>query len=263
MKESDTDWTTFFDKIAPRYTPLTRYSRKCMNTGMSIFSNLMGKKDPMILDVGCGTGYPSKVLSRILPSSDIHLLDISSMMLKKTKESWPSSYKLPSFLQCDAVALPLRNRQFDAVLSSCMIVNFPIRTMFFKEMKRVLKPKGILFIMTYDPDDLESQIFHKYFPKYLELDRSRHAPISQLCHELNSASFKVLDIIKIPYQFFFKTQQQLLSFVSTKPFSTFAKYGEKEFQIAFSSFSDNIKNQLPTRKILNKCQQTCIAALLQ
>jgi ubiquinone/menaquinone biosynthesis C-methylase UbiE len=234
-----------------------------MHASLRILVSMIREKQPRILDAGCGTGIPASLIGKITPSADLYLLDNSSAMIAESRKSWPNSLRLPVWVRGNALSMPLKGGQFDAVLACHMIKFISDRVAFFKEVTRLLKPRGILFIVTYDPQDLHSQLFHKYFPSYLRLDLQCHPKISQLYRELGETSFQVQETRKVPYRYYFRTRKQLLSFVSTRPFSTFMNYSQRQFDEAFVQFRRRVEIELPEKHILNECRQTCISAYSQ
>ncbi len=116
--------------FSPEYTPLIR--------------NWCGVKDDVsILDVGCGSGF----FSRVLASGDENIrvtgVDLDPGLIEYAKEEAKGDPRM-EFIQCDACRLPFKDHEFDAVTSHTFLtsVNDPDRAM--EEMIRVLKPGGFL-----------------------------------------------------------------------------------------------------------------------
>jgi ubiquinone/menaquinone biosynthesis C-methylase UbiE len=100
-----------------------------------------------ILDLGFGSGRHIIYFSR--KGFDVYGIDISKEGLKITK-SWLKKEKLKANLRIGSIydKLPYPNNFFDAVISIQTIHHSRIETLrkAIKEMERVLKPKGIIFI---------------------------------------------------------------------------------------------------------------------
>lgn len=106
--------------------------------------------DKTILDMGCGTGYCTRLLQQRLPQ---HLLalDLALPMLNKLKQS-----EIASALLCaDAQSLPLQTASLDLIVSSLTIQWCPELPALFAELARVLKPGGKIFISTFGPASLQ------------------------------------------------------------------------------------------------------------
>lgn len=111
--------------------------------------------DKVVLDLGCGVGFGTYLLSVKGKSKEVIGIDIS-----KEAIDWATShYRRPkiSFLSTDASRLTFRNNTFDVVCAFEIIEHVEDYTLLLKEIYRVLKPKGTLIISTpnkkvYSPD---------------------------------------------------------------------------------------------------------------
>lgn len=253
---------SYFDFIAQAYDPLSRYSKRCLARVVDLLSVFVVGPKPAILDLGCGNGYPAAVLAQRYPLARFCLVDRSPEMIRIARQSWKNPSVTPEFTVADALCLPFRPQEFDLALASCMVHLVQPQSALFEEVKRVLKPNGVFSIMTYDPNDIGSQLFHKYFPKYMDFDLIRHRHVIDICADLTSLGLHVLCVQKFRYRTRFRTREQLLQFVSSRPFSTFACYSNDEFESANDKFRENIERALPTEGIVNTCVQTCIISSL-
>ena len=93
------------------------------------------------LDIGCGTGETSKILSEYVKK--IYLLDISKEMLKIAKRKVPQAITIHS----SATNIPLKNNSVDIVISRGVVISHlpeDIYISFFKELERIIKNKGVI-----------------------------------------------------------------------------------------------------------------------
>jgi len=91
-----------------------------------------------VLDVGCGKGFLVKALKEI--GVDAYGIDISKYAL--------TSPGLAYLVLGSAESLPFKDSSFDLVTSLEVVEHLENPEKFFIEAKRILKPKGILFITT-------------------------------------------------------------------------------------------------------------------
>jgi 2-polyprenyl-3-methyl-5-hydroxy-6-metoxy-1,4-benzoquinol methylase len=100
-----------------------------------------------ILDVACGTGYGSYFLA-MDSGLDITAVDVSEEMIAKAKEKYNKANL--KYQAADALSLPFADNSFDQVVSFETIEHFSAdnQKLFLKELKRVLKPEGRLWIST-------------------------------------------------------------------------------------------------------------------
>lgn len=97
-----------------------------------------------LLDAGCGTGLSSYMLS--LRRRRVVGVDLSEFFLRKASPLQQS----PNLLRAagDMLSLPFRDNQFDFVGSYLVISFIPDIERALKEIVRVLKPGGIVLIVT-------------------------------------------------------------------------------------------------------------------
>ncbi|MET8143633.1 methyltransferase domain-containing protein [Sphaerisporangium sp. NPDC005288] len=109
------------------------------------------KAGERVLDVGCGTGYLSRVLAPVVtPSGHVTGLDPSPAMVDYARRRAPGN--------CDYVVgegqdLPFPDRSFDLVVSSLAVHHIPAddRPEALRQMFRVLRPGGRLLIVEFRP----------------------------------------------------------------------------------------------------------------
>jgi len=105
-----------------------------------------------ILDIGCGTGFFTRLLAEKYKKATIFATDLSETMVKHTannqKPRWPWQRKY-HHTASDAVALPFKNASFDLVTSNLAMQWVPDAEAMMKEMRRVLKPGGLMLFSTF------------------------------------------------------------------------------------------------------------------
>jgi ubiquinone/menaquinone biosynthesis C-methylase UbiE len=146
-----------------------------------------------VLDVGTGTARIPIEIGRRRADLRITAVDLAGHMLQVAqrnviREALTGQIKLE---QVDAKALPYPAAAFDAVISNSIIHHIPNPRAVFREMARVLRPEGVLFIRdllrpddaatldrlvdTYagDANDHQRQMFRDSLHAALTLDEAR------------------------------------------------------------------------------------------
>ncbi|PIP24953.1 MAG: hypothetical protein COX34_01400 [Candidatus Nealsonbacteria bacterium CG23_combo_of_CG06-09_8_20_14_all_36_12] len=100
-----------------------------------------------VLDLGCGNGRYFPLFEE--KEVDYFGIDNSAELIKIAKEKYPQA----KFHIANALNLPFPNNYFDKVYSIAVFHHMPseeFRIRFLKEVKRVLKPGGLLIILVWN-----------------------------------------------------------------------------------------------------------------
>ena len=135
-----------------------------------------------VLDLGCGIGYGSHYICE--STSGVVALDVSSDAIRMAK----SNYSHPKifFLLSQGQKLPFRAASFDVILSFEVIEHLrpQDQTEYVCEIRRVLKPKGSLFVSTpnrkFTAGVANPYHFKEFYIDELKEFLSRYFPIVEL-----------------------------------------------------------------------------------
>jgi demethylmenaquinone methyltransferase/2-methoxy-6-polyprenyl-1,4-benzoquinol methylase len=141
-----------FNNIAPKYDFLNHllsmgidkiWRRKVINL-------IKPLKPKIILDVATGTGDLALALTQVNPDKIIGL-DISPGMLEKAKIKTANKQlsNIIEYMEGDAENLPFEDNYFDVITVAFGVRNFETLNKGLKELRRVLKPNGKLFILEF------------------------------------------------------------------------------------------------------------------
>lgn len=159
-----------FEKIYERYDH--------MNSIISFQRHRKWRKDVMkrmnvkdgscALDVCCGTGDWSFALSEAVgEAGEVIGLDFSNNMLSVAKERQEShSLNNLTFIQGNAMELPFEDNYFDYVTVGFGLRNVPDYLQVLREMKRVVKPGGIVVCL--ETSQPTGKIFRKLYYFYFK-----------------------------------------------------------------------------------------------
>lgn len=106
---------------------------------------LLRQRNRLILDLGCGAGHSSFIISRYVNPTQLVCADVRFWLLYLAKK-----YMAPeaSFIELDAnYPLPLRDSSLDCVVGIDILHYVYARTALAKELERVLSPQGIMFML--------------------------------------------------------------------------------------------------------------------
>lgn len=103
-------------------------------------------KDKIVLDSGCGTGYGAKFLAK-QGASLVTAVDIDKKVIRQCQKRY-SRVKNLKFEACEADIFQFNRESFDVVISMEVIEHVRNYRKYLREIRRVLKRKGILIIAT-------------------------------------------------------------------------------------------------------------------
>jgi demethylmenaquinone methyltransferase / 2-methoxy-6-polyprenyl-1,4-benzoquinol methylase len=142
-----------FGAIAGRYDFLNHFlsaniDRRWRQICVEELGKKIGTVRPRILDVGCGTADFSLAFSGLGP---VIGCDFCHPMLQIGAHKIASNNRRPaiSLLEADALALPFADASFDVVVSAFVLRNLADIDRGLQEMRRVLRPGGLLGILEF------------------------------------------------------------------------------------------------------------------
>jgi SAM-dependent methyltransferase len=132
---------------------------------------------PAVLDLGTGTGMFAHALALWRDASQVAGIDQSPAMLAQAAQR--ARHPRVRYLAGDAKALPVRDRAFDLALLSRVIHHLPDRRKTAAELKRTLRPGGVVVVRTTIREHLDSTVYD-YWPELRRLDAARFPSLSEI-----------------------------------------------------------------------------------
>ncbi|MFA0812307.1 malonyl-ACP O-methyltransferase BioC [Microbulbifer epialgicus] len=105
----------------------------------------------IIIDLGSGTGFGSKLLRQHFPEARIVALDLAEDMLRFARKERPQAN---AHIAADAEQLPLADGSVDLVFSSMALQWCYRLPTLFAELRRILSPEGRCLVATLGPGTL-------------------------------------------------------------------------------------------------------------
>jgi len=107
----------------------------------ALLKKLLQFQKENVLIIGCGSQGEMGILNKNCKGLGV---DLSETAIKQTKRDYPKF----KYYVCDATNLPMKDNQFDCVVCSEVMEHIPNQQKLLKEIKRVLKRKGLLLLTT-------------------------------------------------------------------------------------------------------------------
>lgn len=112
-------------------------------------------KPKCILDLGSGSGAAAVRLAKRYRRARILQMDIALNMLKVARRRASRWFSRQSYVQADALALPLASASVDFVFSSLMLQWIEQPAQLLAELRRCLCPGGLIQLSSFGPDTLQ------------------------------------------------------------------------------------------------------------
>ncbi|MGV6808440.1 MAG: malonyl-ACP O-methyltransferase BioC [bacterium] len=169
-----------FDRAAKHYDAAAVLQRE---VGQRLYERLdyINIQPERVLDLGCGTGFLTQKLLKQYPKAQLIALDIAVNMLKITQKqgSW---FRKPKVICADAEQLPLNDASVDVIVSNLMLQWCNELPNSFAEMRRVLKPNGMVLFSSFGTDTLK-----ELRESWQQVDQYAHSSTFADMHDVGDA----------------------------------------------------------------------------
>jgi ubiquinone/menaquinone biosynthesis C-methylase UbiE len=149
-----------------------------------------------VLDLGCGTGWASRRLAKMVPDGEVVGIDVADEMLRRAEQT-SAGFNNIRYVWGSAEHIPTPDNAFDKVLSVESFYYYADQGKALDELRRVLAPGGRLFILInlyrdnhYSllwVDELKVPVQVKSEAEYLELFR-QHGFVNVEAHRIPDRS---------------------------------------------------------------------------
>ena len=99
-----------------------------------------------VLDLGCGTGWASRRLARLVPEGDVVGIDVADEMLRRAEQASAGVANV-RYVWGSAEKIPAADDSFDKVLSVESFYYYADQGKALDEIRRVMAPGGKLFVL--------------------------------------------------------------------------------------------------------------------
>lgn len=111
-----------------------------------------------ILDLGCTIGHSTVPWKEAFPDAEVHGIDLAAPILRYAHARSQAMGVTVHYHQKDAVEADFPDGEFDLIFSSMLLHEIPdeLRTKLFRNIRRMLKPGGLMWHYELPPDSLKS-----------------------------------------------------------------------------------------------------------
>lgn len=192
-----------FDEISVYYDGMNNFISFGTHFLIKILSvaDLKILPDSQVLDLCCGTGDFTKIISKIQPAAKVIGLDFSKKMIQLAM----AKNRGKTFIQGDCMNLPFKDCEFDYVTMGFGLRNIQDRQGALGEVLRVLKSGGKFLHLDFGMHNKISKIFNFIVPviakilrknsehyKYLLNSKETFPNTDDLIREFETAGFRLI-----------------------------------------------------------------------
>ena len=239
--------TKHFSAVASRYNQL----RTTDSEPIDLVARYLPDRGLVIAaDVGCGTGrYTIELGRRLGKRLFAYFLDTCEGMLECLRLD-PGLSRIRGFdlLRAQAEEMPLPDASLDCVLTFNAVHHFKV-AQFLREVGRVLRSAGLLFIYTRLRDQNERSIWGQCFPGFTHKE-TRLFDEEQLTQILDDQpELAVRELIRFGFQRT-ATRDCLKERIRSRHYSTFCFYGPDELEAATREFEIALTKRFGTSEVI-------------
>ncbi len=195
---------------------------------------LDGKK---ILDFGCGTGNFAFALGKMTTAA-VYGVEPSDGMREKAVAKGVDARK------GDHTGIPFADGFFDFVYMTDVIHHVPDVNAMFTEFMRVLKPGGLVCILTESHEQLATRFWTHYFPTTVAVERSRYPDIPEIIHAAEAAGLCVHKTVTTDAQSAAPITEDFVRLVEEKGFSMFRLLAEQDYVAGLAALKADFEKQI-------------------
>ena len=141
-----------FDSVAGRYDLMNDLMSAGLHRVWKRFTVEIAGLRPgaQVLDLAGGTGDLARLFAKAVgPTGRVVLSDINHAMLAEGRDKTINRGLALPVVQCNAEALPFRDRAFDAVAIGFGLRNVTHKELALSEMRRILRPGGAALVLEF------------------------------------------------------------------------------------------------------------------
>jgi ubiquinone/menaquinone biosynthesis C-methylase UbiE len=112
----------------------------------SVFKKIDFKNQTHVIEVGCGVGAQLKILGQRFPHLHLTGVDHSTTQIARAEQTLAFIKERVRLQQADGSLLPFADKSFDGAFLCWVLEHVPEPVNLLKELRRVLKHGGVLFV---------------------------------------------------------------------------------------------------------------------
>ena len=230
---------TNYDEVARYFDSVRGTAGSSTEVWLEKAFEALGKPHRKIVaDIGCGSGRYALGLADL--GCEVVGVDLSEGMLKEASRKGVGGKC--GWVQGDAQSLPLKSKSADCALMFLVIHHVPLWREALAECACILKPGGIILIVTTSRTRLHSHSI-RFFPGAKKIDQGRFQGIREIKGVLSSAGFTSIKSERVTVRRGNVSVDKTVERFRNKHISTLALVPNDEFAGRLEAFERRLKKR--------------------
>lgn len=203
---------------------------------INLFAAELPLDGKVILDFGCGTGNFTYAIKK-LTTAEIYGVEPSDGMREKA---------LAKGLHVrlgDHSVIPFDDAFFDFIYMTDVIHHVPDLHVMFSEFVRVLKPGGLVCILTESHQQIETRFWVKHFPATVGVEKKRYPDIPVIIDAAKTVGLDEYKIITTDTDSDITITEDFVRLAENKGFSMFRLIEESDYQVGLAALKKDFKGK--------------------
>ena len=223
--------TMDYDVLAEKYD-LTRSAN--IDT-VDRFAEELSLDGRTVLDFGCGTGNFAYALGRRV-NAEIYGVEPSDGMREKALAKGLDVRK------GDHTGIPFKDCFFDFIYMTDVIHHIPDLNALFLECKRILKPGGLICVLTESHEQLAARFWVKHFPTTVAVERERYPDIPDIIEAAEAVGLSLHRRIATDREATFSISEDFVRLVENKGYSMFHLIRDDDFHAGLAALKSDCRS---------------------
>jgi ubiquinone/menaquinone biosynthesis C-methylase UbiE len=219
------------DRLHSVYAAGRAIDRETLDAWMSAYAEVAPPERPLtVLDLGSGIGRFTGALAETF-GGPAYGVEPSARM----REQAPPHPGV-TYLEGNAEAIPLPDASCDLALLFLSFHHFTDQQQAFHELRRVIKPGGVVLLRSQFADRMPDLPWYKYFPSAPAVDAAMYRTVEETERMARAANLVPDDGVRLIDAEQPRTLRTLYERVSTRALSTFEHLPADEMETGFEQF---------------------------
>jgi ubiquinone/menaquinone biosynthesis C-methylase UbiE len=216
---------------------------------MNLVRRFVVDKTPLtVLDLGSGTGRFSIPLADALHA---HLVGVEPADEMRKIAMQSNRHLDIRYIKGSAEKIPLENSSCDIVWMSMVVHHISRLDRAVREIRRVLKPDGKVFIRNSFRNRLQSVCFYEFFPTALAIDNARLPSVEDVEAIFQEKGFQ-LEYLEAVEQVIDATFRDHVERIRKRGLSTFELISDEEFEVGLRRMEEAAQTENLSRPVTEK-----------